>query len=293
MPCSHLLGRRGPPRRLLMFDLEFTSSLTLQTSEARTDFVMASQISKQERIRLNQQRSRARKQEYLQDLERRVQDCHTTCREADLQRDEYHQLRRENMRLRALLGSFGLPESQVDILVSSDASEPSVEQPSLRNIRPKLQPIVASPQTAIIPRLDEMNDTPRSTVSEPTPSTTTSIVLSTSSSCCGSTFLPMYPKTEVSYTSVPFAPIVPQAHFCDVFLTYFESNQGGPSGENSIGCSEARDLIEQYNIGGQDIQHILYRLATGFGPAIDARDCCQVNARLLFEVLNDISSDLS
>jgi hypothetical protein len=253
---------------------------------------MAAQISKQERIRLNQQRSRARKQEYLQDLERRVQNCHTTCREADLQRDEYHQLRKENMKLRALLGTFGLQDNQIDFFISSDASEPSIEQPSLRNIRPKLQPIVALAQTAPVPRLDDRIETPISTFSEPTPSTTTSIVSSTSSSYCGSTCPPANPKTEGSCTSFPSAPNIPQPHFCDVFLTYFEPNQGS-IGENSINCSEARDLIDQYNIGGQDIQHILYRLATGFVPGINPSECCRVNARLLFEVLNDISSGLS
>jgi len=253
---------------------------------------MAAQISKQERIRLNQQRSRARKQEYLQDLEKRVQDCHTICRDAELQREEYLQLRTENMKLRALLRSFGLPDNQIDVFVNLDASEPSIEQPSLRNIRPKLQPIVAPPPTTHFSRLDDMIDTPLSFFSEPTPSTATSIMSSTPSSCCGSICPPTHPMTEGSYTSIPSAPNFPLPHFCDVFLTYFEPNQG-PIGETSIGCSEARDLIDQYNIGGQDIQHILYRLATGFVPAIDSPDCCRVDARLLFEVLNDISSDLS
>jgi hypothetical protein len=193
------------------------------------------------------------------------------------------------MKLRALLGSFGLADGQIDVFVSSDASGPSIEQPLLRNIRPKLQLRVAPEQTAFVAGVRDMNDPPLSVVSEPTSST---MVSSTSSSCCGSTCPPTHPKTEGSSTAIPSAPNFPQPHFCDAFLAYFEPTQG-PSGENSIRCSEARDLIDQYNVGGQDIQHISYRLAAGFEPGINPRECCRVNARLLFEVLDDISSGMS
>lgn len=250
---------------------------------------MATPISKQERIRLNQQRSRARKQEYLHDLERRVLDCHTTCREADLQRDSYHQLREENLKLRALLGSLGIGDLQIDSFVHSDASDPSAEQTSLRHLRPKLQAEVVPAQGTLPAHLDDMADLPVSNISEPLLSTTVS---STSSSVCKSASCSVRPELDDPSSTNSCALNVHQPHYCEAFLTFFEPTLG-PTPENSILCSQARDLIDQYNIGGQDLQHISFRLAAGFAPEINPGEGCWVNKRLLFEVLNDISSNLS
>lgn len=250
---------------------------------------MAAPVSKQERIRLNQQRSRARKQEYLQDLEKRVHDCHTTCREADLQRESYHLLRKENLKLRALLGSLGIGELQVQSYINSDASDTSVEPTSLRHLRPKLQSETAPGQEELLARVDDMTDHAIANMSNAIPST---IVSSTSSSCCNSTCPSARPEVdELSMTSSSTLN-VQQPRFCDTFLTYFEPTLL-PTPDNSVLCSQARDLVDQYNISGQDIQDISFRLAAGFAPEINPGEGCRVDKRLLFEVLNDISSNLS
>jgi hypothetical protein len=75
---------------------------------------MAAPISKQERIRLNQQRSRARKQEYLQSLKKQVNECHNTHREAKLRFESYQQLRKENQFLQALLNDSGWTSAQIN-----------------------------------------------------------------------------------------------------------------------------------------------------------------------------------
>ncbi|OAP59090.1 hypothetical protein AYL99_06388 [Fonsecaea erecta] len=70
--------------------------------------------SKQERIRDNQRRSRARRQEYLAGLENRVKECQVSCREADLQRAAYADLQIENARLRDLLHYVGISPDVVE-----------------------------------------------------------------------------------------------------------------------------------------------------------------------------------
>lgn len=248
---------------------------------------MAEPISKQERIRLNQQRSRARKQEYMQDLERRVRDCQGLCREADLLKGSYHQLQRENVKLRALLGSLGIGDIQVDSYVNSDAPEPSTEQTPLRHLRPKLPSDIVPAHAPVLASLDDVTDSPLPSMPQ---SLTSTVVSSTSSSCCNSACPSAGP--EVANTSVASSSTLDmqQPQYCDTFLTYFEPILR-PTPDNSILCSQAQDLIDQYNIGGQDMQYIGFRLATGFAPEINPGEGCRVNKRLLFEILNEISSE--
>jgi hypothetical protein len=250
---------------------------------------MAAPISKQERIRLNQQRSRARKQEYLQDLEKRVLDCHTSCREADLQRESYQQLRLENLKLRALLASLGFGEVQIDSYVNSDASEPSAEQAALRHLRPKLQAEVPSVQAEFLPRLDDIANRPVSNI----PNSITATTVSSAPSSCGNSTCPSArPEVDEAPLTTSSTLNTGQPHYCDTFLAYFEPSLQ-PTSENSVLCSQARDLIDQCNISGQDIQNITFRLAAGFAPELRPGEGCRVDKRLLFEVLNDISLNLS
>jgi hypothetical protein len=251
-------------------------------------FSMATPMSKQERIRLNQQRSRARKQEYLQDLEKRVQDCHATCREADLQRDSYQRLCKENAKLRALLASVGIGESQIDAYVNSDTPEPPAEQTSLRHIRPKLQSDILPSQPMLLGRVDSMNDQllPVSNQNVPT------LLSSTPSSACTSTCASTRPEIDETPLTSASTLGIPQPQYCDIFHAYYDPTRQ-PTANDTVLCSQARDLIDQYNISGHDMQHITFRLAPGFGPEINPGEGCRVNRQLLFDVLNDISTNLS
>ena len=251
---------------------------------------MAAPISKQERIRLNQQRSRARKQEYLQDLEKRVLECHTTCREADLQRESYHQLHTENLKLRELLSSVGFAEADIESYLNSDTLDPSAEQTPLRNLRPKLQAEAAPAQTALLTHVDDTNV---HTPSNHSDQASTTIASNSSSGCCGSTCpssarVKVEPPTPTSFPAFELQ----QPQYCESLDISFEPTLQ-PTADNSLLCSQARDLIDQYNISGQDIQTISPNLAAGCCPEIHPGEGCRVNKRALFEVLNNISSDLS
>lgn len=95
--------------------------------------------SKQERIRDNQRRSRARRQEYLAELERRLDQCHIACREAELQRTALVDLQSENTRLRALLNFAGVSPDAVENFGRETLTQPSIYQntSSLRHLKPK------------------------------------------------------------------------------------------------------------------------------------------------------------
>ena len=65
------------------------------------------------------------------------------------------------------------------------------------------------------------------------------------------------------------------------------------STENTVLCSLAIRMIEQYNIDDHDLEEVKRRLAAGFAPPAAPGASCRVNNQLLFDVLNDISSKLS
>jgi hypothetical protein len=173
--------------------------------------------------------------------------------------------------------------------VNSDAADPSTEHTSLRHLRPKLQSEIVPAQSTLPAQLDDMNDHPIPPMSNPPASTAVS---STSSSFCNSGCMSARPKADDPSLSSSANLEIQQPQYCDTFHTFFQA-VSRPSSENSILCSQARDLIDQYNIGGQDIQHISLRLAAGLGPELNAGEGCRVDKQLLFEVLNDISSNLS
>lgn len=61
---------------------------------------------------------------------------------------------------------------------------------------------------------------------------------------------------------------------------------------NSVLCSVARDLLEQYNIPPHEMEGIKIRLATGFSrPGVGKE--CRVDNHTLFQLLNEISSKYS
>ncbi|KAK6382081.1 hypothetical protein LTS17_003966 [Exophiala oligosperma] len=97
--------------------------------------------TKQERIRDNQRRSRARRAEYLAELERRLKECHGICREADLQRLAFADLQAENTRLRTLLSSAGLDPDAAGSLSQSGVpcARGNITAVSNRNLKPKFQ----------------------------------------------------------------------------------------------------------------------------------------------------------
>jgi hypothetical protein len=62
--------------------------------------------------------------------------------------------------------------------------------------------------------------------------------------------------------------------------------------ENTILCSEAKEILDQYNIDPLDVPFVKARLATGFCQPAVAGQGCRVDNRLLFQVLSEINMGL-
>jgi len=272
-----------------------------------------SRTSKQARIRDNQRRSRARRQEHLQDLERRLSECHVTCREAELRLSAFKELQLENARLRQLLEILGVNENLINTFVHQDASSSSA--PALRPLKPRIE---------LAPGLAKHSPSPKNEVTSNGHSTNLAALSppSTISSSQPTPFFTMWstnldpsglgPRRETPSTSPsdfpvhePFRtqPFLPQFQggttyagglytgesFC---CMVFGNKATGPlraSHENTVLCSMAKEMIDQYNIDGETFEQIKTRLAAGFAPPVHPGESCRVNNQLLFEVLNDIS----
>ena len=101
--------------------------------------------SKQERIRDNQRRSRARRQEYLAELERQLEQCRSASRDAMLQREYILEVQIENTRLRELCSLAGYNDQIVEQYVSRGHAQAvrysQDSNPALRAIKPKIEPV--------------------------------------------------------------------------------------------------------------------------------------------------------
>lgn len=107
-----------------------------------------------ERVRLNQQRSRARKVAYMKDLEQHARNCRLTHRSVDTERELYQQVCKENQLLRAFLHSGGVTDTQINAFINNH----TIEQPSKRSIRPNPQSTAIPTQVIIPARPDTKND---------------------------------------------------------------------------------------------------------------------------------------
>ena len=141
---------------------------------------------KQERIRNNQRRSRARRHEHIADLERRLQESHSLCREAELQRAALVEEQQANDCLRTLLSVTGVSKQLVDSFLRQQSAKEhrGSDGPStMRQLRPKLRvpyrtgPSAFSTSTTLIS--DDFHspmphETPTSPAIDPRSSTSTS-----------------------------------------------------------------------------------------------------------------------
>jgi hypothetical protein len=192
---------------------------------------MAAPIPKQERVRLNQQRSRTRKREYVQSLEKRVNECHNTHQEAKLRFEAHQQLREENQFLRALLNDSGWTTAQIDSRVRNDVSGPSLERSSSRILRPKIWPDSAPSQTPHLTPLDDTADHNVSRASHPMPPTTESNLSSLN--------FGFEDPPAISNTTLEFL----QPQICETLGTYVDPTLQGPS-DNSIIYYSEMNLID-------------------------------------------------
>jgi hypothetical protein len=289
------------------------------TSDRSSATPPAAPKTKQERIRDNQRRSRARRQEYLADLERRLKESHAACREADLQRAAFADLQAENARLRELLNYAGIsPEIVQGFGRQSISSQVNQASSALhRQIKPKYQPTTmkATPgQSSTLKR-------------ETTHDSTESATSSTSSLTAASSTLPAISSSvyagpqEVSFQSTSttgglaysasgdlsssstypwmMAPGMQDSSQAsnvsfrgETYLTPPSISQLLPdSGNNTVHSSVAEHLIDRYDPTPSELEEIKTRMANGgYSAPRYPEQGYRVNTQMLFDTMQDMNS---
>jgi hypothetical protein len=281
------------------------SSLTPSTKNAKS----SSSKPKQERIRDNQRRSRARKQEYLADLEKRLRDSHTACREAELQKIAFADLQRENGHLRQLLAVAGVPGSTVDTYLRRSVSpRPGSHQTlAMRPLRPKFLP-VPSEISAASPSSCSRSHSISSMPEEPNaidPEQSASFNMIESS--FGTSLAPQVSASTSQITSHSAATDTDSVWPFDRWdqnglddggfgMESFEVGSGDPH-DTVLGAdlhklrgSVTEDPLQRWtDVSLQDIDEIKRKLANGFSKSSSCDGACRVNHQLLMHILNEFN----
>jgi hypothetical protein len=239
------------------------------------------------RVRENQRKSRARKQEHVKELEQRL----ALCKEQAQQKDIEHRLatqkvEAENRHLKALLGSLGVSTASVQrYLQEAEAGASTSRKVAI----PAIQRTKGEDGLSIAPR-DTHSSNP-------------------------STAIPCAPKEELRRAELPTASkgtcasTVAEPACQPSGLTQQEGKEEDPalcgcrderqvpetaSDEdvlNSTLCAIAEEMINQYNTKGVDVDEIRRRIWSGFRAGANGTGC-RVQNHILFQVLDDISGDV-
>ncbi|KAJ9652957.1 hypothetical protein H2198_007825 [Neophaeococcomyces mojaviensis] len=268
--------------------------------------------SKQERIRDNQRRSRARRQEYLADLERRLSDCQLTCREANIQRAAFLELQIENTRLRELLSLAGVNDDFVEHYVSEAVAQsgqfPRETNPSLRQIKPKIATM--EPARILTNNVQEVPSSraltrgavPINTNTADTRLPDTNVPSTPTSTYISSTPFPLPTMSEMTTPTTAPDWLYQQAsslstqQSCDFYCDTFQVAAKGSTkiaDESSVLCSVAQHMIDQFELSPQEMEQVKAKLATGFCRPSYPGAGCAVNNQTLFQILNELSARYS
>lgn len=289
--------------------------MSTETPDGNSPSPPPPKTTKQERIRDNQRRSRARRQEYLVDLERRLSECQITCRSADIQRSAFLELQIENARLRELLALAGVNDQFVEHYVSQAIAQsgqfPQESNPSLRQLKPKLsglepaQPANAGSLPAAPPGIYGQ----QTASMRPMNASYTSMGMSDGYNASPSTttyspstpFVPSLQDTDATrdmdwlYQQLP-QPAQSQEQTesfnCETFLV---PSQGpvGVADDSSVLCSVAKQMIDQFHISSAEMDDVKTKLSQGFFRPPYPGAGCAVNNQTLFQVLNELSQKYS
>ena len=271
--------------------------------------------TKQERIRDNQRRSRARRQEYLADLERRLSECRITCRSADIQRSAFLELQIENARLRELLALAGLSDQFVEHYVSQAIAQsgqfPQESNPAFRQLKPKISGVetAQSSNSSVLPSTFSRNYGQQSTsmhsMKTPYPNVNVPDGRPSSPSASGyaanTIFVPSTQDMNVAQNFDWLHRQTPPQHqsqeltgtfTCDTFLVSSQST-ALVADDSSVLCSVAKQMIDQYHIPPAEMEEVKAKLAEGFRRPPYPGAGCAVNNQTLFQVLNELSQKYS
>lgn len=236
------------------------------------------------RVRENQRKSRARKQEYVKELEQRL----AVCKEQAHQKDIEHRLAMqkadaENRHLKALLGSLGVSTSSVQQYLQEAEAKTSNHQ---KVAIPAIQRVEGAKALSLAHRETPSSEPsfgpsrihkegPKSVARSTTSNVTCALALANPTD---------QPSEETTQEKDPA-------------ICGCSAERQGPetvSDEdvlNSTLCAIAEEMINQYNTKGIDVDEIRRRIWSGFRAGANGTGC-RVQNHILFQVLDDISGDV-
>lgn len=202
-------------------------------------------------MRENQRKSRARKQEYVRELEQQLAVRKEQTQQKDIEhRLAIQKLEAENKNLKTLLGSLG---------VSADLIHQYVTLAGQGTVMDRKVAIPATPR----PKKEVVSISSCNKVDSQLPSPS------------GDKLLPQAEGSTPSLCSCPAE----------------QSDKWSSEGDvlNTTLCAIAEDLIVQCNARGTDIEELRQRLSSGFSKGLPG-DGCRVQNNILFQILDEISN---
>ncbi|KAL2848611.1 hypothetical protein BJX68DRAFT_99532 [Aspergillus pseudodeflectus] len=226
-------------------------------------------LEKLARVRENQRKSRARRQDHLHDLEQKVLGLQKELDRRDVEnRLAVQKLEAENKKLRDLLSASGVPSDALNAylqrmdnpVMAQKVAIPALQRSNMKTASSCAQKLTSESCTSDIP--EDKNTTIE---------TTTNIA------------------TEVRPGKAEKTPAPEIESFCG--CSPEEGLESLPISErvlNTTFCGIAEQLVEQYNTRGVDISEIREKLREGFFRGL-AEEGCRVQNQILFQVLDEIS----
>ncbi|KAL1850864.1 hypothetical protein Plec18170_006701 [Paecilomyces lecythidis] len=300
------------------------------------------------RIRENQRKSRARRQEYIQELEQKLSTCQKQAHQQDINnRISIQKLEVENTKLRQLLSRLGVAPASVDEylrgednpIVTQKVAIPALRRPELNiqtapvnnksacktpcgptsQCRPSLQETITEAAKSLQSLANgmaatETNKKPacqRGPCLPPQPPAQQSVQQEQpqkgKSSCEQTRHEQFQPKQlqaeQPQATPATQSPAVDNSCECVPAVEELcgcAPSEGIPESWskedtllNTTLCTVAGELISQYNTRGVDIAEIRKKLWGGFRKGMSAEEGCRVQNQVLFDILNEISGNLS
>lgn len=240
------------------------------------------------RVRENQQKSRARKQQYIQELEQKVAACRTQAHQKDVEhRISIQELKTENTKLRHWLLSLGVQASHIDEYLHENSDPAASKKVAIPKQLPDL-----SGDTALKESSSPCTCLSNCRVRRNSGNEVDSIISSMEPSCSGPTLTnELSGHKTVDHILTHSATPISYEFLCDN-----SSCAPWPENENILNttlCTVAAELINQFNARGVELTEIKTKLWSGFRKGSSAAEPCRVQNQVLFEVLDEVSANLS
>ncbi|KAI9045734.1 bZIP transcription factor [Aspergillus affinis] len=247
----------------------------------------AKKIDRRERVRENQRKSRAKKQEHIRDLEQKLASFQEHLRRKDIEhRLAVQKLEAENTRLRRLLAHLGLASSEIDSYLRAGSNPVMTEKVAISPIRPVEAGFDSKHQEAVITaRLGASSQSERDIVDAQPGRLPEQYLSEGDSEFLKATHLTGFAERfeKPAYQDQTICGCAPA-----------ENEKSWPTNEdilNTTLCAIAEELINQYNTRGVDVVEIRRKLWSGFSKGLTTDEGCRVQNQILFQVLDEISNN--